>query len=176
MGPAAVTGLMLALAKRKAKVDAVGVIAWSRICRGGDAIRPVMCLTSLSGPDHRSPQHRCESRLVLAGCAHLHPAPLQAEISSSDLATLTGRDLADIGFEHAGVFSNDDKLVNGFLQGAGVYTASGAGSCRSIPSMTKMIRSKIAGREKHRGANSAPSPPAQFLSASSRRHGLGASG
>jgi leucyl aminopeptidase len=48
-GAAAVTGLMLALATRKARVNAVGVIGLVENMPGPDALRPDDVLTSLSG-------------------------------------------------------------------------------------------------------------------------------
>jgi leucyl aminopeptidase len=70
---------MLALATRKAKVNAVGVIGLVENMPDGGAFRPDDVLTSLSGQTIEVLNTDAEGRLVLAGCAHLYPAPFQAQ-------------------------------------------------------------------------------------------------
>ncbi|HEX2761237.1 MAG TPA: M17 family peptidase N-terminal domain-containing protein, partial [Rhizomicrobium sp.] len=65
-GAAAVTGLMLALATRKAKVNAVGVIGLVENMPGPDAMRPDDVVTSLSGQTIEVLNTDAEGRLVLA--------------------------------------------------------------------------------------------------------------
>ena len=65
-GAAAVTGAMMALATRKARVNAVGVIGLVENMPDGDAIRPDDVLNSLSGQTIEVLNTDAEGRLVLA--------------------------------------------------------------------------------------------------------------
>ena len=56
-GAGVVTGLMKALAGRKAKVNAVGVIGLVENMPSGTATRPGDVVTSLFRPDDRDPEH-----------------------------------------------------------------------------------------------------------------------
>jgi leucyl aminopeptidase len=100
-GAAAVTGLMLALATRKAKVNAVGVIGLVENMPGPDALRPDDVLTSLSGQTIEVLNTDAEGRLVLAD-ALTYTQRRFAPKFVIDLATLTGAIVATLGFEHAG--------------------------------------------------------------------------
>src|SRR6202789_488938 len=119
-GPAAVTGAMMALAKRKARVNAVGVIGLVENMPGGDAIRPDDVLKSLSGQTIEVLNTDAEGRLVLADALTYTQRRFQPKFVI-DLATLTGAIVQTLGFEHAGVFATDDKLAER-LASAGLYT------------------------------------------------------
>ncbi len=160
-GAAAVTGTMLALATRKAKVDAVGVLGLVENMPGGDAIRPDDVLTSLSGQTIEVLNTDAEGRLVLADCLTYTQRRFKPKFIV-DLATLTGAIVATLGFEHAGVFSNDDRLVTR-LRDAGVYTGERVWQLPLDPFYDKMIRSKIADMKNIGGANSGAISAAQFL-------------
>ena len=54
-----------------------------------------------------------------------------------DLATLTGAIMVALGQEHAGLFSNDDKLVRAPDEGRARQPASACGACRSVPNTTR---------------------------------------
>ncbi len=79
-GAAAVTGAMHALAARKAKVNAVGVIGLVENMPSAKAQRPDDVVKSLVGPDHRGAQHRCRGPARPRRCADLHAAALQASL------------------------------------------------------------------------------------------------
>ncbi len=119
-GAAAVTGLMQALASRKAKVNAVGVIGLVENMPDGNAQRPGDIVTSMSGQTIEIINTDAEGRLVLADalwyCQHRFKP--QAMI---DLATLTGAIMVSLGQHHAGLFSNDDELAQR-LAAAGLAT------------------------------------------------------
>ena len=158
---AAVTGLMLALATRKAKVNAVGVIGLVENMPGPDALRPDDVLKSLSGQTIEVLNTDAEGRLVLAD-ALTYTQRRFAPKFVIDLATLTGAIVATLGFEHAGVFSNDDDLT-GRLLSAGRYTGERVWQLPLDPFYDKMIKSKIADMKNIGGANSGAITAAQFL-------------
>jgi leucyl aminopeptidase len=160
-GAAAVTGVMLALASRKAKVNAVGVLGLVENMPGGDAIRPDDVLTSLSGQTIEVLNTDAEGRLVLADALTYTQRRFKPKFII-DLATLTGAIVQTLGFEHAGVFSNDDKLA-GRLADAGLYTGERVWRLPLDPFYDKMIRSKIADVKNIGGANSGAITAAQFL-------------
>jgi leucyl aminopeptidase len=160
-GAAAVTGTMLALAARKAKVNAVGVIGLVENMPDGAAIRPDDVLTSLSGQTIEVLNTDAEGRLVLADALTYTQRRFKPK-TIIDLATLTGAIVATLGFEHAGVFSNDDELVRR-IQTAGRYTGERVWQLPLDPFYDKMIRSKIADMKNIGGANSGAITAAQFL-------------
>ena len=135
-GAAAVTGAMLALAARKARVNAVGVIGLVENMPDGKAQRPDDVVKSHVGPDHRSAEHRCGRPPGAGRCAHLYAAPFKPKFVI-DLATLTGAIMVALGFEHAGLFSNDDKLAEPHHAMRAAIPASRCGGCRSVPATTR---------------------------------------
>ena len=160
-GAAAVTGTMLALATRKAKVNAVGVIGVVENMPDGGAIRPDDVLTSLSGQTIEVLNTDAEGRLVLADALTYTQRRFKPKFVI-DLATLTGAIVQALGFEHAGVFSNDDKLSDRLAQ-AGRTTGERVWRLPLDPAYDKMIRSKIADVKNIGGANSGAITAAQFL-------------
>jgi leucyl aminopeptidase len=160
-GAAAVTGTMLALAARKAKVNAVGVIGLVENMPGSNATRPDDVLKSLSGKTIEVLNTDAEGRLVLAD-ALTYTQRRFAPKFVIDLATLTGAIVAALGYEHAGVFSNDEQLVNR-IQSAGRYTGERVWQLPLDPFYDKMIKSKIADMKNIGGANSGSITAAQFL-------------
>ena len=160
-GAAAVTGTMLALATRKARVHAVGVIGLVENMPDGGAIRPDDVLKSLSGQMIEVLNTDAEGRLVLADALTYTQRRFKPKFVI-DLATLTGAIVQALGFEHAGVFSNDDKLTDNLVQ-AGRETGERVWRLPLDPAYDKMIRSKIADVKNIGGANSGSITAAQFL-------------
>jgi leucyl aminopeptidase len=160
-GAACVTGTMLALATRKAKVNAVGVIGLVENMPDGGAFRPDDVLTSLSGQTIEVLNTDAEGRLVLADALTYTQRRFKPRLVI-DLATLTGAIVQTLGYEHAGVFSNDDQLVQR-IQAAGRYTGERVWQLPLDPFYDKMIRSKIADMKNIGGANSGAITAAQFL-------------
>ncbi len=108
-GAGVVTGLMRALAGRKAKVDAIGICALAENMPSSTAQRPGDIVTSMSGQTIEVINTDAEGRLVLADALWY----VQEKYKPSaivDLATLTGAIIVALGHDHAGLFSNDDKL------------------------------------------------------------------
>lgn len=113
-GAAAVTGLMHALAGRKAKVNAVGVIGLVENMPDGNAQRPGDVVISMSGQSVEVINTDAEGRLVLADALWYTQDRFKPKFMV-DLATLTGAMIVSLGLEYAGVFSNDDTLANNIL-------------------------------------------------------------
>ncbi|WP_374730192.1 leucyl aminopeptidase [Stappia sp.] len=109
-GAAAVTGLMHALAARKAKVNAVGVIGLVENMPDGKAQRPGDIVTAMSGATIEIINTDAEGRLVLADALWYTQERFKPAFMIN-LATLTGAILIALGHQHAGVFSNNDELV-----------------------------------------------------------------
>jgi leucyl aminopeptidase len=113
-GAAAVSGLMHALAGRKARVNAIGVIGLVENMPDGNAQRPGDVVMSLSGQSVEVLNTDAEGRLVLADCLWYTQERFKPKFML-DLATLTGAMIVALGLEYAGVFSNSDELAGNFL-------------------------------------------------------------
>ncbi len=113
-GAAAVSGLMCALAGRKAKVNVIGVIGLVENMPDGKAQRPGDVVTSLSGQTVEVINTDAEGRLVLGDCLWYVQEQFKPKFMI-DLATLTGAMIVALGHEYAGVFANDDAVANAIL-------------------------------------------------------------
>ena len=110
-GSAAVVGAMVALAGRKAKVNAVGIIGLVENMPDGKAQRPGDIVTSMSGQTIEVLNTDAEGRLVLADALWYAQKEFDPKFIIN-LATLTGAILIALGQEHAGIFSNNDALAD----------------------------------------------------------------
>ena len=126
-----------------------------------DAGRPGDVLRSRKGITVEIGNTDAEGRLVLADALTYTQRRFKPRMIV-DLATLTGAIVATLGFEHAGVFSNDDELVRR-IQAAGRHTGERVWQLPLDPFYDKMIRSKIADMKNIGGANSGAITAAQFL-------------
>lgn len=109
-GAGVVIGLMKALAGRKAKVDAVGVVGLVENMPSGKAQRPGDIVTSLSDQTIEVLNTDAEGRLVLADALWYCKDRFKPRLMV-DLATLTGAIIICLGNERAGLFSNNDELA-----------------------------------------------------------------
>jgi leucyl aminopeptidase len=109
-GSAAVIGTMHALAARKAKVNAVGVVGLVENMPSGAAQRPGDIVTSMSGQTIEVLNTDAEGRLVLADAMWYCQETFKPKVMI-DLATLTGAILIALGNIHGGMYSNDDELA-----------------------------------------------------------------
>ena len=114
---AAVTGTMMALAGRKAKVNAVGVLGLVENMPDGKAQRPGDVVVSMSGQTVEVINTDAEGRLVLADALWYTNERFKPKFMI-DLATLTGAMIVALGLEYAGVFSNDDDVADAILAAA----------------------------------------------------------
>ena len=120
-GAGTVVGLMAALAGRKAKVDAVGLVGLVENMPSGNAQRPGDVVKSYSGQTIEVINTDAEGRLVLADVLWYCQEKFDPRFMV-DLATLTGAMIVALGHEYAGMFSNDDALAQK-LAAAGQATA-----------------------------------------------------
>jgi leucyl aminopeptidase len=110
-GAGVVTGLMHALASRKAKVNIIGAIGLVENMPSGSAQRPSDVVTSMSGQTIEVDNTDAEGRLVLADVLYYVQKVYKPKFMI-DLATLTGAIVIALGDAHAGLFSNCDELAN----------------------------------------------------------------
>jgi leucyl aminopeptidase len=160
-GAACVVGLMQALAARKAKVNAVGAIGLVENMPDGNAQRPGDIVTSMSGQTIEIINTDAEGRLVLADVCHYVNTKFKPKFMI-DLATLTGAIMVALGQEHAGLFSNDDKLSEQLTQ-AGVETGEKVWRLPLGPEYDKMIDSKFADMKNTGGRFGGSITAAQFI-------------
>jgi leucyl aminopeptidase len=113
-GSGAVIGLMQALAARRAKVNAVGVVGLVENMPGGNAQRPSDIVKSMSGRTIEVLNTDAEGRLVLADVCWYTQDRFKPKFMV-DLATLTGAVVVALGHEYAGLFANNDELANRLL-------------------------------------------------------------
>jgi leucyl aminopeptidase len=141
-GAACVVGLMQALAARKAKVNAVGVIGVVENMPDGNAQRPGDIVTSMSGQTIEIINTDAEGRLVLADVLWYTAKRFKPKFMI-DLATLTGAIIVALGQEYAGMFANNDELSHR-LHLAGEATDEKVWRMPLSPFYDKMIDSKFA--------------------------------
>jgi leucyl aminopeptidase len=160
-GAACVAGLMLALATRKAAVNAVGLIGLTENMPSGKATRPGDIVTSMSGQTIEVLNTDAEGRLVLADVlwyAQQHFKPRFIV----DLATLTGAIIVALGKEYAGLFANDDRLA-GELAAAGEATGEKVWRMPLAKAYDKLIDSKNADMKNIGGRHAGAITGAQFI-------------
>ncbi len=160
-GAACVAGLMLALAGRKAAVNAVGLVGLVENMPSGNAQRPGDIVTSMSGQTIEVLNTDAEGRLVLADVMWYAQERFKPRFMI-DLATLTGAIIVALGKEYAGLFSNDDKLAEE-LSKAGEATGEKVWRMPLGKAYDKMIDSKTADMKNIGGRNGGAITAAQFL-------------
>ena len=160
-GAACVTGLMAALAGRKAKVNAVGVIGLVENMPDGNAQRPGDIVKSMSGQTIAVLNTDAEGRLVLADVLWYTQDRFKPQLMVN-LATLTGAIVVALGKEHAGLFSNNDEL-SGRLTEAGLATGERVWRMPLAPEYDKLIDIDVADMKNTGGRNAGSITAAQFL-------------
>ena len=160
-GAACVTGLMLTLAARKARANAIGVIGLVENMPDGAAQRPGDIVRSLSGQTIEIINTDAEGRLVLAD-ALWHVKETYKPVFMIDLATLTGAIMVALGQDYAGLFSNNDELA-GRIEQAGRETDEKVWRMPLGPAYDKLIDSKFADMKNTGGRYGGAITAAQFL-------------
>ncbi|OYW45387.1 MAG: leucyl aminopeptidase [Sphingomonadales bacterium 32-68-7] len=141
-GAGAVAGAMLALVKRKAKANLIGVCGLVENMPDGNAQRPGDVVVTMSGQTVEVINTDAEGRLVL--CDAMTWAQKEfAPARMIDLATLTGAMVISLGHEHAGIFANDDALADQLLA-AGRTSGDKLWRFPLSPAYDKLIDSEIA--------------------------------
>jgi leucyl aminopeptidase len=160
-GAAAVTGAMRALAARKARVNAVGVIGLVENMPDGNAQRPDDVVTSMSGQTIEVLNTDAEGRLVLADALTYTQRKFKPKFVI-DLATLTGAIMIALGNDHAGLFSNNDQLASRITE-AGKAAGEAVWRLPLGDGYDKLIKSKIADMKNIGGPYAGSIVAAQFL-------------
>ncbi|WNK01579.1 leucyl aminopeptidase [Thalassospiraceae bacterium LMO-JJ14] len=110
-GAGVVSGLMKALAGRKAKCHVIGAVGLVENMPDGNATRPGDIVKSMSGQTIEILNTDAEGRLVLCDVLHYVNSKYKPQFMV-DLATLTGAIIISLGAERAGMFTNDDNLAD----------------------------------------------------------------
>src|SRR5580658_9816788 len=160
-GAGTVVGLMAALAGRKAKVDAVGLVGLVENMPSGTAQRPGDVVKSYSGQTIEVINTDAEGRLVLADVLWYAQEKFDPKFMI-DLATLTGAIIIGLGHEHAGLFSNDDGLCQK-LTAAGLDIGEKLWRMPLDDEYDKQIRSEIADMKNIGGRPGGSITAAQFI-------------
>ena len=160
-GAAAVTGLMLALATRKAPVNAVGVIGLVENMPSGRATRPGDIVKAMSGTTIEVINTDAEGRLVLADALWYTQDRFKPRFMIN-LATLTGAIVVALGHEHAGLFSNNDELADRLLR-SGLAANEKLWRMPLASAYDKLIESKFADIRNSAGRPASSITAAHFL-------------
>ncbi len=141
-GAAAVTGAMYALASRKAKVNAVGILGLVENMPDGNAQRPGDVVKTMSGQTVEVINTDAEGRLVLADAIWYCQQRFKPKFLI-DLATLTGAIIVALGKDLGGMFSNNDELADRLL-GASKSSGDALWRMPMPPQYDKNIDSAVA--------------------------------
>ena len=160
-GAGTVSGLMKAVAGRKAKANVIGVIGLVENMPGGNAQRPGDIVKSMSGQTIEVINTDAEGRLVLADALWYTQDRFKPQFMV-DLATLTGAMIIALGHEHAGMFSNDDDL-SAKLHEAGEATGEKVWRFPLAAAYDKMLTSPAADMKNIGGRPAGSITAAQFL-------------
>jgi len=160
-GAGTVTGVMKALAGRKAKVNAIGIIGLVENMPDGNAQRPGDVVKSMSGQTIEIHNTDAEGRLVLADVLWYTQQRFKPQFMV-DLATLTGAMIIALGHEHAGLFSNNDELSER-LVAAGKAEDEAVWRLPLADAYDKKINSDIADMKNVGGRDAGSITAAQFL-------------
>ncbi|MCF6271670.1 MAG: leucyl aminopeptidase [Rhodobacteraceae bacterium] len=160
-GAGVVSGVMQALASRKAAANVVGVVGLVENMPDGKATRPGDVVTSMKGDTIEVINTDAEGRLVLADVLWYTQERFKPK-GMINLATLTGAILVALGHENAGAFSNDDTLCNAFLKAAAAEN-EGAWRMPLGKAYDKLIDTRMADMKNIGGRMAGSITAAQFL-------------
>ncbi len=160
-GAGTVIGLMAALAGRKAKVDAVGLVGLVENMPSGTAQRPGDVVKSYSGQTIEVINTDAEGRLVLADVLWYCQQKFDPRFMI-DLATLTGAMIVALGHEYAGMFSNDDVLAHR-LSSVGQIVGEKVWRFPLDDAYDRLIKSEIADMKNIGGRPAGSISAAQFI-------------
>jgi leucyl aminopeptidase len=160
-GAGAVVGLMAALAGRKAKVNAIGLVGLVENMPSGNAQRPGDVVTSYSGQTIEIINTDAEGRLVLADVLWYAQEKYDPKFMVN-LATLTGAIVVGLGHEYGGLFSNNDQLAERLAK-AGDATGEKLWRMPLHDNFDKQIKSDIADMKNVGGRPGGSITAAQFI-------------
>lgn len=160
-GAGVVSGVMRALALRKAKVNVVGVVGLVENMPDGKAQRPGDVVRSMKGDTIEVINTDAEGRLVLADILW-YTQEKYKPTGMINLATLTGAVIVGLGHENAGIFANDDKLCRELLKAA-ENESEGAWRLPLSQAYDDMLKSRVADMRNSCGRAAGSITAAQFL-------------
>jgi leucyl aminopeptidase len=146
-GAAAVIGTMLALARQKAPVHVVGVLAVAENMLAGNSYKPGDIVTTMSGRTVEVYDTDCEGRMVLSDALH-YAATRFDPCAIVDLATLTYSVMRGLGHVFAGLFATHDVLADALLA-AGEKTGERFWRLPLDPAYDESLRSDVADLRQH---------------------------
>ena len=141
-GAACVVGAMKSIALLKLPVNVVGVVALTENMSGSDAYRPSDIISSRSGKTIEILNTDAEGRLILADALD-YTADVYKPKAMIDLATLTGAIIVGLGHEYAGLYANDEDLLQA-LKNAAKHSFSKLWQMPLDPAYDKQVDSPIA--------------------------------
>ena len=160
-GAGAVVGLMAALAGRRAKVDAVGLVGLVENMPSGSAQRPGDVVKTYSGQTVEIINTDAEGRMVLADVLWYCQERFEPRFMI-DLATLTGAMIVSLGHEMGGFFCNDDALAQQ-LHAAGEASGEKLWRMPLGEAYDRQLKSDIADMKHVGGRPGSAITAAQFL-------------
>lgn len=160
-GAGVVSGVMRALALRKAKANVVGIVGLVENMPSDRAMRPGDIIRSMKGDTVEIISTDAEGRMVL--CDALWYAQERFKPSAIiDLATLTGAVIIALGHHNAGYFATDDSLAVD-LQAACDAVGEGAWRLPLGAAYDKQLKSRLADMKNVGGRQGGSITAAQFL-------------
>jgi leucyl aminopeptidase len=160
-GAGVVSGVMHALASRKAKVNAIGILGLVENMPSSTAQRPGDVVKTMSGQTIEVINTDAEGRLVLADALWWCQKTFKPH-TVIDLATLTGAIIVSLGYHHAGMFSNNNKLAEQLLV-AGKATGEELWRMPLGAAYDKQVHSQIADMKNVGGRDAGSITAAQIL-------------
>ncbi|WP_420380713.1 leucyl aminopeptidase [Marivita sp.] len=160
-GAGVVSGVMHAVAKRKAKANVVGLVGLVENMPSGNAVRPGDVVTSMKGDTIEVINTDAEGRLVLCDVMW-HAQEAETPAAMIDLATLTGACIIALGHENAAVYSNDESFAGAFLKAAETEN-EGAWRMPLGQAYDDMLKSPVADMKNIGGRPAGSITAAQFL-------------
>ena len=160
-GAAVVVGLMRALARRKARINVVGLCGLVENMPDGKAQRPGDVVTSMSGQTIEVLNTDAEGRLVLADALWYAQEQFKPR-AVIDLATLTGAIIQALAEHYAGLFSNNDDLAD-WLTAAGKAVGERLWRFPMGDEYNRDLKSPIADMKNIGGGKAGSITAAQFL-------------
>lgn len=171
-GGAAVLTTMEAIAKLKLPIEVTGIICAAENIPGPTSFRPGDIVTTYSGKTVEILNTDAEGRMVL--CDGIHMANKMKCKTIIDIATLTGACAVALGKYKAGLFSNDDKLIEK-IKAASTDSDETVWYMPSGEEYAEEMKSKIAdlkntGNSRYGGACTAAAFLSQFAGKTSWAH------
>jgi len=141
-GAATVIGTMSALARMKANVNVVAVVAACENSIGGNAYRPGDIIGSMGGKTIEVDNTDAEGRLTLIDAVH-YIINYESVKEVIDVATLTGAVLVALGTSTTGVLSNNDEMYKN-LEEASKIAGERVWRLPNFPEYKELYKSKVA--------------------------------